>query len=144
MNSTADPRDPPPSVWVVVEPAMHEPPTGLWFVAGSGLIAAVIGSFATAVLDFTLVSSGSVGSVPGLPYSGIPTSLLDFMFGIPIAGLAAAVVAYAGVALRRPFAMGFAAVLVGSAAGTLVGVEVSAVGNWWLSLPSDTNQTASI
>jgi hypothetical protein len=144
MNSTADPRDPPTSVRVVAEPALREPPTGLWVVAGSALIAAVIGSFAAAVLDFTLVPSGSVGGVPGLPNSGIPTSLLDFMFGIPIAGLAAAVVAYAGVVFRRPFAMGLAAVLVGSAAGTLVGVEVSAVGNWWLSLPSDTSRTASI
>jgi hypothetical protein len=119
-------------------------PTHLWVIAGSALIAAVIGSLVAALLDLTVVPSGTVGSVPGLFYSGLPASFLAFFFGVPIAGLVASSIAYTGVVLRRPVVLSIVAVIAGTIAGALVGLLVPALGRWWLSLPSDTSQTASI
>jgi hypothetical protein len=120
------------------------PPAGLWLVPGCALLAAVIGSFLAAVVAISVVPSGTVGGVPGNVNSGLPVAFLAFFFGIPLAALLGALVAYAGVVLRRPAPFGVAAVGVGAVAGPALAYLVPALGSWWLSLPSDTNPTSAI
>jgi len=120
------------------------PLAGTWIVPASALIAAVVGSFAAASIDLLVVPRGTVGGTTGMLDSGLPATLLAFYFAIPLAALVASAVAYWGVAHRRPVPFAVAAVVLGTLAGAVVGFLVPALGTWWLSLPSDTNQTAVI
>lgn len=126
-------------------PSDLPPPwTGLWLVSGCAVVSAVIGSFAAIVVNLLVTPSGVSGGLPGNYNTGFDVRFLAFFFGVPICALIGASIAYVAVVLRRRVSLGIAAVLFGSAAGCLVGAATPAIASWWLSLPSDTNQTAAI
>lgn len=115
-----------------------------WVVAGCALIAAIAGPF---------VADGASHYATPPQVTGTPQSYLNyysgpvflvFLFGALVPALVAAGVSYAGLALKRPRIFGVAAVLGGLLAAFVVGLQIQAIGSWWLGISRDTNHVAAV